>query len=203
MKSKKMSIAKKGFDLIFATSALAIFTIPMFVISIAILMIDGWPIIFTQKRLGKDCKPFKIIKFRTMNPVHHTNKGVPPEEARISKCGRLLRETSLDEIPSFLNVINGEMSIVGPRPLLPEYESLYSAKQIGRQRVKPGITGLAQISGRNQITWSSKFRLDLLYVKKSNFCLDSKIILITALRVITRNGVNSKNGNPPTAFKGH
>lgn len=198
-----INIAKKSFDFIFAATALVILIIPMVVISIAILMIDGWPVIFTQKRLGKDCKPFNIIKFRTMDSLHYVDKEFPSDESRITKCGRFLRETSLDEIPSFLNVLNGDMSIVGPRPLLPEYQDLYSAKQIGRHRVKPGITGFAQISGRNQLSWSSKFRLDLFYVENSTFCLDCKIIMITILRVIAKQGVNSKDGTTPIAFKGN
>lgn len=150
-------------------------------VSSLIYLFDGKPILFRQKRIGKNCREFIIYKFRTMTP-NIIDKDVSDEE-KITKIGKFLRLTSLDEVPSVLNVLIGDMSLVGPRPLLPEYLNYYSDYQNRRHEVKPGITGYAQINGRNKLKWSDRFKLDVYYVDNNNIFFDIKILFLTLLKL--------------------
>jgi len=189
---------KRLFDILFSF-ILIILLFPLYLIIILIIKIfQGKPVFFIQERPGLDSKIFKIIKFRTMSEgVNDIN-----DISRITYIGKLLRESSLDELPELVNILKGEMSFVGPRPLLKEYLKYYNNKQMQRHTVRPGITGWAQINGRNSISWSEKFELDLWYVKNHNFLLDLKIILITLIKLLKRENINSKSGNIPTKFNG-
>ena len=145
-------------------------------ISILILIFDGRPILFKQVRLGKDSKPFELIKFRTMKTASNLS-----DNERITKVGNFLRKTSLDELPELFNILKGEMSFIGPRPLLPEYLEVYTAREILRHTVLPGLSGLSQVSGRNRLTWDKKLELDALYAEKISLTLDIKILIKTFL----------------------
>ena len=168
-------------------------------ISFLILIILGKPIFFIQKRPGYKCKPFNIIKFRTMKNLYNIKGDLEEDKFRINKFGQFLRSTSIDELPALINIIKGEMSFVGPRPLLMKYLSIYNEQQIKRHDLKPGLTGLAQINGRNSITWKDKFEYDLNYIKHISFFLDLKIIFLTIIKVFLRKDINSKN--IPTAIE--
>ena len=162
---------------------------------------DGKPF-FYQLRPGKDGKIFKIIKFKTMNDKRDSNGNLLPDAKRLTKIGSFVRKTSLDEIPQLLNVIKGDMSLVGPRPLLPEYLSLYSETQRRRHEIKPGITGWAQVNGRNAISWTKKFELDVWYVDHISFLLDLKIILLTIKKVFIREGISQEGHATVENFNG-
>ena len=160
-----------------------------------ILVFQGKPIFFTQLRLGYKAKEFKILKFCTMNNIKDNSGTLLDDFSRTTKLGRILRKYSLDEIPSIFNVIKNEMSLVGPRPFLAEYKSLYSEDQIKRHDVIPGITGWAQIRGRNAITWNEKFELDLWYVSNQSILLDIKIIFFTFWNVFRAKNINLENSS--------
>jgi lipopolysaccharide/colanic/teichoic acid biosynthesis glycosyltransferase len=163
----------------------------------------GWPIVFTQLRPGKGGKPFTIYKFRSM--IYRWNKrgALLPDAKRLSQFGQFLRSTSCDELPALWNVLKGEMSIVGPRPLLMEYLPLYNEKQSRRHDVKPGITGWAQVNGRNAISWQEKFDLDVWYVENQSFFLDLKILLMTAKKIIIRDGISGDGEATMSKFTGN
>lgn len=158
---------------------------------------------FYQIRPGKNGKLFKIIKFKTMNDKKDAKGNLLSDEFRLTKIGQFVRKTSLDELPQLLNVIKGDMSIVGPRPLLPEYLPLYSQIQSRRHEVKPGITGWAQVNGRNAISWQQKFEFDVWYVDNVSFLLDLKIILLTIKKVVMKEGINSEGQCTTQAFQGN
>lgn len=157
---------------------------------------------FIQERPGKKGKIFKIIKFKTMNSKMDSDGIMLPDYHRLTLFGKFVRKTSLDELPQLINVIRGEMSLIGPRPLLPEYLPLYSKEQMKRHNVKPGITGWAQVNGRNSLSWEEKFKFDIEYVENLSLRLDAKIVLITMRKVIARHGVNANNYITMEAFKG-
>lgn len=163
---------------------------------------DGKPFFF-QLRPGKNSKIFKIIKFKTMNDKKDGDGNLLPDAFRLTKIGAFVRKTSLDEIPQLLNVLKGEMSLIGPRPLLPEYLPLYSEMQKRRHEVKPGITGWAQVNGRNAISWSQKFEYDVWYVNHVSFLLDCKIVYLTINKVFKREGITSENSVSAEPFKGN
>ena len=189
---------KRFFDLTFSLFLIFLLS-PIYLFLIAILFLfQGRPIFFIQERPGLNSKIFKLIKFRTMTQKNEKTNDV----LRITKIGKYLREFSLDELPELLNIIKGEMSFVGPRPLLKEYLKLYNDKQIKRHIVRPGITGWAQINGRNGISWNEKFELDLWYVNNYNFMLDMKIILLTIVKILKRENINNKLGKIPNKFNG-
>ena len=194
---------KRVFDVFFSLSILLILSPVLLVISIAIMVNLGLPLFFTQSRPGKNEKIFKIIKFRTMRSSKDEFGNFLPDHMRLTRFGSWLRSTSLDELPEFINVLIGDMSIVGPRPLLVDYLHLYSDFQSRRHDVLPGITGWAQVNGRNLITWDDKFNLDVWYVDNHNFLLDLKIIFSTLLEVINRNGINDGNGVGQDRFVGN
>lgn len=158
---------------------------------------------FLQQRPGKDRKPFTIIKFKTMNDSKNEDGNLLPDSLRLSGMGKWIRSTSLDELPQLINVIKGEMSFVGPRPLLMEYLPLFSELQNQRHEVRPGITGWAQVNGRNTISWKKKFEYDIYYVKKISFVLDCTIILKTIVKVFKRSDINSSGDISMNRFKGN
>jgi len=163
---------------------------------------DGKPFFF-QLRPGKDGKIFKIIKFKTMTDKKDENGNLLPDADRLTKIGSFVRKTSLDEIPQLLNVIKGDMSLVGPRPLLPKYLELYNDFQRRRNEVKPGITGWAQVNGRNSISWEKKFEYDVWYVDNLSFLLDVKILIMTVLKVVKSEGINEQGQATSNEFKGN
>tara|TARA_B100000963_G_scaffold148278_3_gene129220 strand:+ start:82798 stop:83400 length:603 start_codon:yes stop_codon:yes gene_type:complete len=196
------TLIKYLFDKIFALS-LFIILLPFLILIYFILTIhhSGNPL-FMQTRVGLNEKFFKIIKFRTMNSKRDKNGMLLNDSLRITKIGVFLRKFSIDELPQILNVLSGNMSFVGPRPLLPEYLSLYNKDQKKRHNVKPGITGLAQIMGRNNISWKQKFEFDIEYVRKQSFFLDVNIILKSISKVIFAYGINSLDNKPIEPFNG-
>lgn len=196
-------ILKRVIDFMIALVALVIFS-PIFFIVFILLMINnhGGPFFF-QKRPGKDERIFKVIKFKTMNDKKDANGDLLQDSERLTKLGVFVRKTSLDELPQLLNVLKGDMSIVGPRPLLPEYLDLYSASQKKRHNVKPGISGWAQVNGRNAITWQQKFEYDIWYVENLSFLLDLKIFFKTFVKVFKSEGINTQNQVTTVKFKGN
>lgn len=155
----------------------------------------GGPVIFFQIRPGKDCKPFKLLKFRTMTNACDDKGNMLPNEMRKTKFGNLLRSTSLDELPELINIIKGDMSFVGPRPLRMKYIQLYRGDQIRRHEVKPGITGWAQINGRNGISFTERFKMDVWYVDNKSFLLNLKILFLTVIKVLKRENIEGKTVN--------
>ena len=194
--------AKRAVDLV-AASAVYVLTLPLQgVIALLIRKKLGSPVLFHQKRPGLDGKVFKLMKFRTMRDAL-TSEGPESDGDRLTPFGQRLRSLSLDELPTLLNVIRGDMSLVGPRPLLVEYVDRYTLEQARRHEVRPGITGLAQVSGRNALSWDEKFRLDVEYVDSRGFGLNLRILAKTIAPVIGRQGIN-ENGEPTmTEFKGN
>lgn len=180
------------------------FFFPIFIIVFIGLYIanHGKPFFF-QLRPGKKGQLFKIIKFKTMNDNMDDDGNLLPDSFRLTKIGAFVRKTSLDEFPQLLNVLKGEMSLIGPRPLLPEYLSLYNETQKRRHEVKPGITGWAQVNGRNAISWQQKFEYDVWYVNHVSFLLDCKIVYLTINKVFKREGITSENSVSAEAFKGN
>lgn len=165
-------------------------------------MANGGSPFFTQTRPGKDGKLFKVIKFKTMNERTDSRGNLLPDDIRLTKVGRFVRKTSLDEIPQLINVIKGDMSLIGPRPLLVEYLDLYTAEQRRRHAVRPGITGWAQVNGRNTISWAEKFRYDLYYVDNLSFALDVRIFFITILKVFKAEGISGRGVATAEKFNG-
>ncbi len=158
---------------------------------------------FLQRRPGKNQRPFHIIKFRSMNERRDASGNLKPDIERLTPLGNLIRKTSLDELPQLFNVLIGDMSLVGPRPLLFKYIPLYSGKQVLRHNVRPGITGWAQVNGRNSISWTEKFAFDVHYVEHCSFWLDMRILLLTLQKVIRREGVNQSDSRPMEPFNGN
>lgn len=193
---------KRIFDITLSLSLL-IFLSPLFLIIVVLVRILlGSPIFFCQNRPGLHSKPFKMIKFRTMKDLYDEQGQSLPDEFRMTQFGRFLRSTSIDEIPELWNVLKGDMSLVGPRPLLIEYLPLYNSEQMTRHDVKPGITGWAQVNGRNAVSWDEKFQLDCWYVENSGFFLDLKILLLTIKAVFCRKGITQDNHVSAEKFKG-
>jgi lipopolysaccharide/colanic/teichoic acid biosynthesis glycosyltransferase len=162
----------------------------------------GSPVFFRQTRPGKDGKPFQMVKFRTMLDAVDTQGNSLPDSERMTEFGHLLRSTSLDELPGLWNVLKGEMSLVGPRPLLMEYLPLYSKKQYRRHDVRPGVTGWAQVNGRNAISWESKFKLDVWYIDNRSLWLDVKILFLTVKKVLIRDGISGEGEATMSKFTG-
>lgn len=180
---------KRLFDLGVAIPAIGICAPLMTAIGMLLRMTLGKGIFFGQQRPGLYGRPFKLYKFRTMTNEYDTSGRLLPDSKRLTRLGRFLRSTSLDELPELFNVLKGEMSIVGPRPLLMQYLDRYTAEQRRRHDVKPGITGWAQVNGRNAITWEEKFKLDLWYVEHQSLWLDLRILALTVLKVVKREGI--------------
>ncbi len=195
-------MVKRVFDLLFATLAGLIFAPLMIILSLLIRCKLGSPVIFKQKRPGLHANPFYIYKFRTMNVKKNINGDLLVDAERLTTLGKLLRSTSLDELPSLWNVLKGDMSLVGPRPLLMEYVPLYNAEQARRHETKPGVTGWAQVNGRNAIGWEEKFKLDVRYVDNQSLWLDIKIVILTFKKVFFRDGISAKGEATMPKFTG-
>ena len=177
---------------------------PIFlIVFIALLLANKGKVFFLQKRPGKNEEIFKIIKFRTMNDKKDAHGNLLPDEERLTTIGKLVRKTSLDEIPQLINVLLGNMSLIGPRPLLPEYLPLYNDFQKKRHHIKPGITGWAQINGRNGVEWEKKFMFEVWYVENMSFLLDLQIMFLTLKKVLKLEGVNREGEATNIAFKGN
>ena len=183
---------KRVFDFLVAFSVLVVLLPLIVLVAIFIRVKLGSPILFTQNRPGYHGKIFKMLKFRSMLDGKDTHGKLLPDNERMTKFGAFLRATSLDELPGLINVIKGDMSLVGPRPLLVQYLPLYNSEQATRHNVRPGITGWAQVNGRNAISWDEKFKLDVWYVKNQSFWLDVKILLLTVKKVFVREGISAE-----------
>ena len=199
----RVPFSKRGFDILFSLVVLILISPLLLLISALILAVDGLPLFFCQDRPGLDGKIFRIFKFRTMRGDRTHSGELLPDEKRLSSLGRFLRRTSLDELPELFNVLKGEMSMVGPRPLLVQYLERYSPDQARRQEVLPGITGWAQVNGRNALTWDEKFRLDVWYVDNWSFWLDIRILLITVWKVLTGEGISQPGRATMDEFMGN
>ena len=194
---------KRILDIILSFLALVILS-PLLILTAFLIRIKlGEPVFFKQLRPGKNEKIFGILKFRTMTDAKDENGNLLPDEIRLTRFGQFLRSTSIDELPELLNILNGDMSIVGPRPLLVQYLERYNEEQKHRHDVKPGLTGLAQVNGRNGITWEEKFHYDLEYVKNITFYGDCKIIFQTVMKVFGREGISSITSVTMEEFKGN
>ena len=196
-------IIKPIFDVVLALVLLLLLSPLLLIVVLGIYIQGERPIFFKQKRPGKDGKIFTIYKLRTMTNEKDEEGNLLPDEQRLHSFGRLIRSLSLDEIPQLFNVIKGEMSFIGPRPLLIEYLPLYNEEQKRRHDIKPGITGWAQVNGRNSISWKKKFELDTFYVDNISFLLDMRIVWLTLKKIIQREGVSSSTHATVEKFNGH
>ena len=192
-------IIKRCFDVIIAFLAIVILSPIMLIISFLIKINLGSPIFFKQKRIGYKNREFEIIKFRTMKNITDKNGRLLSDKERLTKFGKFIRSTSMDELPELINILKGEMSLIGPRPLLIQYLPLYSKEQIRRHDVIPGLTGWAQINGRNTLTWKKKFEFDVYYVDNWNLWFDIKIFFLSFKKLFIREGIN-KDGQATTEF---
>lgn len=195
-------MTKRLFDVAIAVLALLLIGPIMIVIAIVIRLKLGSPILFRQIRPGLNAKPFTIYKFRTMREARAADGSFLSDEIRLTNLGRVLRRLSLDELPQFVNVLKGDISLVGPRPLLMEYLPRYTKVQMRRHEVRPGITGWAQVNGRNAITWEEKFRLDVWYVDHQSFWLDLRILMLTVEKIFRSNGVSQPGRATAEKFMG-
>jgi lipopolysaccharide/colanic/teichoic acid biosynthesis glycosyltransferase len=194
---------KYMFDRVFAFISL-ILLLPVFlIVTVVILLAYGKPVFYRQTRPGLNEKAFELIKFRTMKDIYDDNGKLLPDDARITRVGKWLRKLSMDELPQLINVLKGEMSMVGPRPLLMEYLPLYNEHQKRRHLVKPGITGWAQVNGRNALSWEAKFELDVWYVDHWSLAFDFKILGLTLIKVLKREGISQEGRATMEKFKGN
>lgn len=193
---------KRAFDFIVALLALVLFAVPLALLILLVRCKLGSPIFFRQVRPGVDGKPFEMVKFRTMTDVRDAHGNLLSDADRLTDFGKFLRATSLDELPELWNVLAGDMSLVGPRPLLMEYLPLYSEEQARRHNVRPGVTGWAQVNGRNALSWEDKFALDVWYVDHRTFWLDLKILVLTVRKVLMREGVSAAGEATMSRFTG-
>ncbi|MCY9287819.1 sugar transferase [Bacillus haynesii] len=195
-------LAKRFFDLALSVILLIALSPAMILTACLIRWKIGSPVLFRQTRPGLNGEPFTLYKFRTMTDERDEAGNLLSDEKRLTKTGRLIRKTSLDELPQLINVIKGDLSLVGPRPLLMEYIPLYTKRQWRRHEVKPGITGWAQINGRNKVTWEEKFELDVWYVDHRSFLLDLKILLLTVVKVLKSEGVSQDRHVTAEKYRG-
>ena len=196
------SIFKRVFDFLVSLLALVVLSPILILVILLLLAYNRGAVFFFQHRPGKNGKIFKLVKFKTMRDAYDQEGNLLPDFKRITPMGSLVRKTSLDELPQLINVLKGEMSLVGPRPLLVKYLPLYSQKQNRRHEVKPGITGWAQVNGRNSISWTEKFDLDVYYVDHYSFLLDMKILFLTVKKVFVREGINVAKDKTMEPFNG-
>lgn len=194
---------KRVLDVVISSIALILLSPVLAIVAILVKTKLGSPVIFKQDRPGKDEKIFKLYKFRTMTDEKDKNGNLLPDEKRLTKFGKLLRSTSLDELPELINIIKGDMSIVGPRPLLVEYLNLYSEEQRHRHDVRPGLTGYAQVRGRNLVDWESRFKLDVEYVDNLTFKTDLKVLFDTFKIVLKKEGISDSSGITMEKFRGN
>lgn len=194
---------KRALDVFCSLLAIVVFWWLFAIVAILVRVKLGSPVLFTQDRPGKNEKIFKLYKFRTMTDARDENGNLLPDDVRLTKFGKLLRSTSLDELPEVFNILKGDMSIIGPRPLLVKYLPLYNDEQKRRHEVRPGLSGYAQVNGRNSVSWEEKFRMDVEYVDHVTFVGDVKIILGTVLKAfVKREGINSEMAATMEEFKG-
>lgn len=193
---------KRLLDFVLSLLALIILSPVLLITALLVKIKLGSPIIFKQQRPGLNEKIFTLYKFRTMTDKKDEEGNLLPDSERLTKFGKLLRSTSIDELPELINILKGDMSIVGPRPLLVEYLELYNEKQKHRHDVRPGLTGLAQINGRNSISWEEKFKEDIQYVENISFIGDIKIVLKTVIKVFKREGISQQDNDTMEKFKG-
>jgi sugar transferase EpsL len=201
LKKRVIMVFKRLFDFTAALLGLLALNLLLVILWIVVRIKHGSPVLFCQQRPGLHGKPFTIYKFRTMTDERDTEGNLLPDERRLTGFGKFMRSTSLDELPELINVLKGEMSLVGPRPLLMEYLDRYTPEQGRRHEVKPGITGWAQVNGRNAIVFAERFKLDVWYVDNQSFWLDIKILWMTVLKTLAREGINQK-GQTMEIFKG-
>lgn len=201
--SSFQAFIKRSFDILASLFFLVLLSPLLFLLAILVRNKLGKPAFFHQTRPGLNAKPFQMLKFRTMTNERDVNGNLLPDSDRMTKLGSLLRSTSLDELPELLNVLKGDMSLVGPRPLLMEYLPLYSPMQYRRHEVRPGITGWAQVNGRNAISWQDKFKLDVWYVDNQSLILDLKILLLTVKKVLVRDGISGGGEATMSRFRGN
>lgn len=193
---------KRSFDLTVALASL-VFLFPILIlIGIAVRLAMGSPVFFIQERVGWNGSRFRLIKFRTMRALHDDNGILLPDRERLGRFGKLLRISSLDELPELWNIVRGDMSFVGPRPLLTQYVQLYDARQSRRHEVRPGLTGWAQVNGRNAVDWPQRLEMDVWYVENQSLLLDLKILWLTVLTVLSRRGVSSDSHVTMEPFRG-
>jgi len=193
---------KRLFDLLIASIALVILSPLLLMVAVLVQFFSGSPVFFRQRRPGLHGEPFTICKFRTMTDVRDAQGNLLPDEQRLTPFGRFLRCTSLDELPELFNVLKGDMSLVGPRPLLMRYLDRYTPEQMRRHEVRPGITGWAQVNGRNALTWEQKFALDVWYVDHQSLWLDLKIIVLTVWKILKREGISQPGQATMEEFMG-
>ncbi|QDZ83880.1 sugar transferase [Bacillus sp. ALD] len=194
---------KRLLDIILSLVAIIFLSLLFLTVAFLVRVKLGSPVLFKQKRPGMNEKIFLMYKFRTMTDERDEDGELLPDDVRLTKFGKFLRSTSLDELPELFNILKGDMSLVGPRPLLVQYLTLYNEYQKRRHEVRPGLSGLAQVNGRNAISWEEKFNLDVKYVENVSFLLDIKIIFLTIKKVFVREGINSENAATVEAFKGN
>lgn len=199
----RSQVIKRVVDIVGASVGIILFAPVMLVVALLVLLTMGRPVLFRQQRPGLRGKPFTLYKFRTMRDARSASGELLPDELRLTTFGKWLRSTSLDELPELFNVLKGDMSLVGPRPLLMEYLPRYSPEQARRHEVKPGITGWAQVNGRNALRWEEKFRLDVWYVDHWNLWLDMKIVLLTIWKVLKREGISAEGCATMPVFTGN
>lgn len=200
---KKLGLViKRLFDIVCALGGLIILSPVLIICALLIRFNLGSPIFFRQRRIGKDNKEFEMIKFRSMKDAFDKNGNALPDEERMTKLGKVLRSLSLDELPELINILKGDMSLIGPRPLLVQYLPLYNERQIKRHNVTPGLTGWAQINGRNSLSWSEKFELDVWYVENWSLWVDVKIFFMTFYKVFKREGISQEGQATMEFFNG-
>ncbi len=195
-------ILKRVFDIVASVCVIALLWPLILIVGILVAMRFKRPIFFTQARPGLHCKPFRIVKFRTMTNEQDETGALLPDAARLPPFGRFLRATSLDELPELFNVLRGEMSLVGPRPLLMDYLALYTPEQLRRHEIRPGLTGWAQVNGRNNLPWADRFALDVWYVDNRTFLLDLKILILTLANVIQARDIRQEGQATMERFHG-
>lgn len=193
---------KRFFDLLLTIPGFLVISPFLLILAVMVRMLNGSPVLFTQLRVGRDGKSFRLLKFRTMSDKRDIHGNLLPDNERMTSFGRFLRSSSLDEFPQLINVLKGEMSLVGPRPLVMEYLPLYSPEQNRRHEVRPGMTGWAQVNGRNALSWNEKFKLDVWYVDNHSLLLDIKILWITFVKVFRRVGISHEGHATMEAFRG-
>lgn len=193
---------KRTLDFIMAFIGIILLSPILLIIAALVRIKLGSPILFKQKRPGKGEKIFTLYKFRTMTDEKDESGNLLPDHIRLTKFGKLLRATSLDELPELINILKGDMSFIGPRPLLVEYLELYDERQRKRHNVRPGLSGLAQVNGRNNLSWEEKFELDIQYVENINMIIDIKLFIITIKKVFVKEGINFENTQRDNKFKG-
>lgn len=194
---------KRILDVVVAAVALLVLFLPMLVLALLVFCRLGSPVLFVQQRPGRYGQPFSMVKFRTMRDVFDSEGMLLPDAERMTGFGRFLRSTSLDELPELWNVLKGDMSLVGPRPLLIEYLPLYNTEQYRRHEVRPGITGWAQVCGRNGLSWEDRFRLDVWYVDNQSLWLDLRILVTTIRKVLMREGISADGEATMSKFTGN